>query len=381
MSVTSNPTHGGELTPDTSGLPDFSGVAPQASSDDSIPERDVMAPWGQAGPPGPQWRTDILGEGYESRTIELIDDAEGPCVATLVRARPPENPRLTILYLHGRNDYFFQTEMADRLRQAGAAFYALDMRKYGRSLRPHQTIGYTDDLSVYDEEIGEAIEIIREERDDEPLILMGHSTGGLIATLWAHRHPGVLAGLILNSAWLEMQSMAAWRGAMAPVIGRIASRNPMWEVPSGGAGHYGRSLAGRASSKLPIPEGLSPDDPSVLGWPIAREWKRPESYPVPASWLEAIMAGHETVEKDVHLECPVLSMVSTSAYFGDEWNERVFTSDTVLNPVVIAQRSLDLSDLVTIARFPGKHDLLLSDAPVRERVYATIAGWLEAFVG
>ena len=381
MSVTSNPTPGGELTPDTTGLPDFSGIAPQASSDDSTPERDVMAPWGQAGPPGPQWRTDILGEGYESRTIELIDDAEGPCVATLVRARPPENPRLTILYLHGRNDYFFQTEMADRLRQAGAAFYALDMRKYGRSLRPHQTIGYTDDLSVYDEEIGEAIEIIRSDRDDVPLILMGHSTGGLIATLWAHRHPGVLAGLILNSAWLEMQSMAAWRGAMAPVIGRIASRNPMWEVPSGGAGHYGRSLAGRASSKLPIPEGLSPDDPSILGWPIAREWKRPESYPVPASWLEAIMAGHETVEKDVHLECPVLSMVSTSAYFGDEWNERVFTSDTVLNPVVIAQRSLDLSDLVTIARFPGKHDLLLSDAPVRERVYATIAGWLEAFVG
>ena len=381
MSVTSNPTHGGELTPDTSGLPDFSGVDPQASSDDSITERDVMAPWGQAGPPGPQWRTDILGEGYESRTIELIDDAEGPCVATLVRARPPESPRLTVLYLHGRNDYFFQTEMADRLRQAGAAFYALDMRKYGRSLRPHQTIGYTDDLSVYDEEIGEAIEIIREERDDEPLVLAGHSTGGLIATLWAHRHPGVLAGLILNSAWLEMQSMAAWRGAMAPVIGRIASRNPMWEVPSSGAGHYGRSLAGRAASGLPIPEGLSADDPSVAGWPIIQEWKRPESYPVPASWLDAIMAGHETVEKDVHLECPVLSMVSTSAYFGDEWNERVFTSDTVLDPVVIAQRSLGLSDLVTIARFPGKHDLALSDAPVREQVYATMRGWLDAFVG
>ncbi len=86
------------------------------------------------------------------------------------------------------------------LVDAGAAFYALDMRKYGRSLRPHQTIGYADDLSAYDEEIGEAIEIIRSEREDEPIVLMGHSTGGLIATLWAHRHPGVLAGLILNSA-------------------------------------------------------------------------------------------------------------------------------------------------------------------------------------
>ena len=174
--------------------------------------------------------------------------------------------------------------------------------------------------------------------------------------------------------------MAAWRGAMTPVIGRIASRNPMWEVPSRGAGHYGRSLAGRASSELPIPEGLSPDDPSVAGWPIIHEWKRPESYPIPASWLEAIMAGHETIEKDVHLECPVLSMVSTSSYFDEEWSERVFTSDTVLDPTVIAQRSLGLSDLVTIARFPGKHDLALSDAPVREAVYATMRGWLDAFV-
>lgn len=380
MSVTSNPTPGDELIPDTSGLPDLSGAGAEASSPEGAPERDVMAPWGEDGPPGLRWRTDILGDGYESRTIELLDDAEGPCVATLVRATPPTSARMTVLYLHGRNDYFFQTEMADRLRDAGAAFYALDMRKYGRSLRPHQTIGYADDLSAYDEEIGEAIEIIREERDDEPIVLMGHSTGGLIATLWAHRHPGVLDGLILNSGWLEMQSMAAWRGAMAPVIGRIASRNPMWEVPSGGTGHYGRSLAGRASSELPIPEDLSAEDPSVAGWPIIQEWKRPESYPVPASWLEAIMAGHETIEKRVHLECPVLSMMSTSAYFEEEWCERVFTSDTVLDPTVIAQRSLGLSDLVTIARFPGKHDLVLSDAPVREAVYATMRGWLDAFV-
>lgn len=139
MSVTSNPTPDGEQMPDTSGLPDLSGVGAEASAPEGIPERDVMAPWGEAGPPGPQWRADILGEGYESRTIELLDDAEGPCVATLVRARPPASARMTVLYLHGRNDYFFQTEMAQRLSDAGAAFYALDMRKYGRSLRPHQT--------------------------------------------------------------------------------------------------------------------------------------------------------------------------------------------------------------------------------------------------
>ena len=44
MSVTSNPTAGGELMPDTSGLPDLSGVEAPASSPEGIPERGVMAP-------------------------------------------------------------------------------------------------------------------------------------------------------------------------------------------------------------------------------------------------------------------------------------------------------------------------------------------------
>ena len=46
----------------------------------------VLAPWGEEGPaPVGQWRRDVLGEGYESRTIPLMDDDAGPVVATLVR--------------------------------------------------------------------------------------------------------------------------------------------------------------------------------------------------------------------------------------------------------------------------------------------------------
>ena len=54
MSVTSNPTPGDEPIPDTSGLPDLSRVETPASSPEGIPERDVMAPWGEDGPPGDQ---------------------------------------------------------------------------------------------------------------------------------------------------------------------------------------------------------------------------------------------------------------------------------------------------------------------------------------
>ena len=382
-------------------------------------DEKVLAPWGEAGPaPSDHWRQDVLGADYESRTIPLMDDDAGPVVATLVRYRghassapssssaapalspapttsptdthsarseaTPQAPRFVLLYIHGRNDYFFQRKLAEDIAGCGGAFYALDLRRYGRSLRPGQRMGFVSNLSLYDEDIAEALDLIREDYPDLPLVLMGHSTGGLLATLWANRHPGALDGLILNSAWLEMQTMASMRSAVAPILERIASRNPMWAVPGGdGPDHYGRSLReGRNALDAPLPDSLAayPDDPAVKGWSYALEWKRPGSYPAYAAWLEAILDGHENVASSVHLDIPVLSMMSTSSYFGEEFTEAVFSSDVVLDREVILERSARLGPLVTVASFPGKHDLLLSDPQVRAEVYETMNRWIGAFI-
>lgn len=382
-------------------------------------DEKVLAPWGEAGPaPSDHWRQDVLGADYESRTIPLMDDDAGPVVATLVRYRghassarasspaapalspapttsptdthsarseaTPQPPHFILLYIHGRNDYFFQSELAEDIDGCGGAFYALDLRRYGRSLRPGQRMGFVSNLSLYDEDISEALDLIREDYPDLPLVLMGHSTGGLLATLWANRHPGALDGLILNSAWLEMQTMASMRSAVAPILERIASRNPMWAVPGGdGPDHYGRSLReGRNALDAPLPDSLAayPDDPAVKGWSYALEWKRPGSYPAYAAWLEAILDGHENVASSVHLDIPVLSMMSMSSYFGEEFTEAVFSSDVVLDREVILERSARLGPLVTMASFPGKHDLLLSDPQVRAEVYDTMNRWIGAFI-
>ena len=382
-------------------------------------DEKVLAPWGEAGPaPSDHWRQDVLGADYESRTIPLMDDDAGPVVATLVRYRgrasstrasspaapalspapttsltdthsarseaTPQDPHFVLLYIHGRNDYFFQRELAEDIAGCGGAFYALDLRRYGRSLRPGQRMGFVSNLSLYDEDISEALDLIREDYPDLPLALMGHSTGGLLATLWANRHPGALDGLILNSAWLEMQTMASMRSAVVPILERIASRNPMWAVPGGdGPDHYGRSLReGWNALDAPLPDSLAayPDDPAVKGWSYALEWKRPGSYPAYAAWLEAILDGHENVASSVHLDIPVLSMMSTSSYFGEEFSEAVFSSDVVLDREVILERSARLGPLVTMASFPGKHDLLLSDPQVRAEVYDTMNRWIGAFI-
>src|SRR5690606_16120796 len=105
------------------------------------------------------WREDVLGAGFECTDLDLGSDSEGPLVATLVRARPAERSWRTkmfhgkrllegarVLYVHGWSDYFFQRQLAEFWTSRGASFYALDLRKYGRSLRDGQTPGYIEDL-------------------------------------------------------------------------------------------------------------------------------------------------------------------------------------------------------------------------------------------
>ncbi|MDN5771067.1 MAG: alpha/beta hydrolase, partial [Microlunatus sp.] len=168
------------------------------------------------------WHPDLL-DGFESCDIPLPDAPAAPgepadteLVATLIRRAGGERSPHAILYLHGWNDYFFQTHVADVLSEAGFAFYALDLRRYGRSLRQGQLRGFIANLSEYDLELTAAADRIGAEH--ERLTLIGHSTGGLIATLWTSGHPDRVSGLILNSPWLDLQGSAMVKMLGGPVI-------------------------------------------------------------------------------------------------------------------------------------------------------------------
>lgn len=194
------------------------------------------------------WVVDVLGPDYQARTLELAPDDEGAVVATVVRHRPPTDepvrPARAVLYLHGWSDYFFQTGLAEHWTSRGVAFYALDLRKYGRSLREHQTPGYVDDLETYDEDLGAALAVVQDELGQHVrIVLMGHSTGGLVACLWAHRHPGRVAGLILNSPWLELQGSGMLRHLSSPAVAQIARFQPKAPLPNIDPGYYHRTLA------------------------------------------------------------------------------------------------------------------------------------------
>ncbi len=162
--------------------------------------------------------TDLLGAPYTCETLQLRPDVEGEVVATLVH-RPAETAsetstggRKAVLHVHGFCDYFFQTVAADVWVRRGYDFYALDLRKYGRSLRPHQTPNYVADLRTHYEELDLAFErVIGAAR---PRGLLGALDG------WAHRaavaaRPGTPGGGVFRTrpGWTctATRSPACWR--------------------------------------------------------------------------------------------------------------------------------------------------------------------------
>lgn len=285
------------------------------------------------------WQPDALLPGFEALELSFPDDYDGPVSATLVRLRAGEAPRGAVLYVHGFADYFFQRHMAERFAAEGYAFYALDLRKHGRSLKPYQHANFCKSLSEYHADLTRAVDEI-----GEPVLLAGHSTGGLICALYAHQgeRRGAVRGLWLNSAFFD------WR-------------LPDWRI----AQLHLAAAVGRFFPFLKDESTLRPDYVNSLleDWEFDTRLKPPRGFPIYYGWLGAITDAHAAVRRGLGLDCPVLSMHSDEA-------------DVVLDWRDIAKWSRTLGSQVAVLAFPGAaHDLVLSRPHIREEVFRQLFAW------
>lgn len=336
------------------------------------------------------WTSDVLGPGFQSVTLPLLDDDEGAIVTTLVRHVPaddprarkatPTSPRFALIAIHGWNDYFFQAELARVVSAAGGAFYAVDLRKYGRSQREHQSPGYVSSLFEYDEDIHAVLDVIHNAHGwTIPIVMYGHSTGGLTVALWADRHPGALAGLILNAPWLEFQGATIVRQLSTPLLESLARISSDVILPVPDTGFYHRLLTGWKDEGEEFDD---PDDPFwTTGWTFNEQWRRNPSTPIRAGWLNAILKGHALVAKGLDVSCPALVLTSNQTIFSDRWLPEMRGADTVLDVDQIWRRVPYLGRVTTLIRLEGAiHDVTLSRASVRTRAFGEIRRWLRTYV-
>ncbi|MER7168904.1 alpha/beta hydrolase [Micromonospora sp. NPDC000207] len=311
---------------------------------------------------------DVLGPPYERHTIDLGTDDEGPVVATLVRRRADRPTSRAVLYVHGFVDYFFQTHVADFFVARGWDFYALDLRKYGRSLLPHQTPNFCRHLADYFPELDAAAKVVRDEDGHSTILAMGHSTGGLILSLWAHarRDAGLIDGLVLNSPFFDLNAPWLVRRPLAAAVAHLGRRSPHRVLPLTLGTVYGESLHADHRGE----------------WRYDLAWKPLRGFPVRLGWLNAVRTAQRRLRKGLAIPVPVLLACSTRSYRGLRWNDTAALADTVLDVEHMVRWAPRLGRHVTVVRFDGAlHDLTLSGPPVREQVFAEVGRWAEGFLG
>ncbi len=289
------------------------------------------------------WQPDRLLPGFEAKTIGFPDDYDGRVVATLVRLPAGDAPRGAVLYVHGFVDYFFQRHMADRFAAEGYAFHALDLRKHGRSLLEHQHPCFCKDLAEYDADITAAIDEI-----GAPVLLAGHSTGGLVCALYAHRgaRREQIPALWLNSPFFD------WKVT------------PLKRAQLGMA-----ALTGQAFPFLNDPKALKPVYIRSIHRDFDGEWdfdlrlKPLHGFPAYFGWIGAVLAAQHKVHAGLDIACPVLTMHSDEA-------------DIVLDWLHIAKWGRTLGPKASVLAFPGGlHDLVLSRREVRDAVFGALFTW------
>ena len=310
-----------------------------------------------------KYQTDILGEDYQQLTLNFADDYDGKVVATLVRKKSAQATKKAVLYIHGFSDYFFQTEMAEQFNQHGYDFYALDLRKYGRSKLPHQKFYYLLDLREYDDEITKALEIIGQENHNQ-VLLAGHSTGGLITTLYAAHYPDhrLIKALWTNSPFYDFYKSVIEKKIGIPLLSEVGERLPNAKFPSGLNQWYTPSLHKDFYGE----------------WDFNLNWK-PKSLPfVHLCFVNAIHKAQKEIHRGISLNIPTLIMHSHQSKYPKKWGVDAQQSDVILDVKDMTHNAKKMKgDVQTLAIKNGLHDLVLSAPPVRKKVYEDLFSWLE----
>lgn len=311
-----------------------------------------------------QYVPDVLGGDYLRRTIQMPDDYEGKVICTLVKKPQLPDTKQAILYIHGYNDYFFQSQLGDSINAHGYNFYAMDLRKYGRSILPNQNPFFCKSLHEYYADLDTALAIIRAEGNDH-ILLMAHSTGGLITPNYLNNKKGKLPvdGLILNSPFLDWNFGWMMEKIVIPVVAFIGKFLPDLTVQGYGDASYAQSLLKQFKGE----------------WEYNTDWKMINGHPKKAGWIRAIQEGQQAVRKGIQLDCPILVMSSNQSFpETKEWHNEYLTSDIVLNVHDIQEYGTKLGNYVTRDTIQnGIHDLILSEKPYRDQTYRTVFDWIK----
>ena len=161
-------------------------------------------------------------DGLELHTLRWVADGD---------------PRAHLLLIHGIAEHAGRhAHVATRFAEAGIETHAFDLRGFGASSGRR---AYLDRWSQYHDDVEDQLAAIRAVSGRLPVVLYGHSMGGLIALGYVLADPPRPApDLLVLSAPAIGANVALWKRSLADVLGRIAPGMEIAnDLPPGGLSH------------------------------------------------------------------------------------------------------------------------------------------------
>lgn len=252
--------------------------------------------------------------------------------------QPEGSPRAIVTISHGGAEHSGRYAWtADQLTARGYAVYAIDHRGHGRSAGPR---AYVDRIDNAVTDLHTLIGLARDRHPDLPLVLLGHSMGGLIALAYALRYQDELSGLVLSAPLAVLEATPAARAAVRG-LSVVAPRLPIYKID------------GTTVSRDPEVVRAYDNDPlNHRGM-------------LPARTVAEIAATVATfADRLPELTLPILTVYGS----GDRLVDNAGSA-------LVDERSA--SDDSTLIAYDGLYHEVLNE-PERDRVIADVAGWIDA---
>jgi acylglycerol lipase len=254
--------------------------------------------------------------------------------------RPEGESRAAIAVVHGLYDYSdYYAPVAEQFVRSNYSVYAFDLRGHGRSEGDRSFVSAFDDyLADLDRFLGRT----RDREKGKPVIILAHSMGGAIATLFVIKRQPELRGLLLSGAALkEGSDVSPLLKRVTPIIGSLFPKLPAAKLDLNAASRDREVVKRKQNDPLIDHKAI----PARTGAEILKA-------------IDQIQAQMETVT------LPTLIMHGTA----DRW-----TNPEGSKQLYARARSTDK----TLKLYDGFYHEILSD-PEKARVLDDVFQWLNA---
>lgn len=270
-------------------------------------------------------------------------------------ARPIDLEQATkvLICVTGRTEFLEKyLETAYDLRNSGYSLVIYDQSGQGGSdrLLADREKGHIDDFSLYVRDLRTVIDIVAGSGKKRQLVLLGHSMGGAIASLALAEDPHLADGLVLTAPMLHINTGPWLPPLLVEMVVRMICRLGGGERYAWGTGPFAADLSfrdnpltGDARRYARMQRMMAADNRRLaLGGPTF-------------GWLRAAYeAMRRTRRAAAAITCPVLLLMGLA--------------DRVVGLPEVEAFHRDLPDGRLVRYAGGRHELLLEQDPVRNRV-------------